>query len=189
MRERHVDAFLDQDWQHRAAQRAARWRASRTRPPQYRLLALLAGLTGWLYIAACGPLTPAPDTRESHPVVMGEEFLMAETVVARGRPVISHDQALAVAQSSAPGAQQATGVRARYVTLTLLADHGRAAGGVRARPVWLVTFSGVVYDPAGNCACAEQYRRPATAVAVDARDGSLVAVYGLNNDVAQPPSP
>ena len=166
----------------------ARWPASCTLPLQYRLLALLAGLTGWLYLAACGPLTPAPDTRESQPVVMGEDYLMAEIVGGRGRPAISREQALAVAQSSAPGAQQATGVRARYVTLTLLADRGRAVGGVRARPVWLVTFSGVVYDPAGTCACAEQYRRPATAVAVDARDGSLVAVYGLD-DVAHPPSP
>jgi hypothetical protein len=151
----------------------------RRRPlPAAPLLALL--LIGGLALAACGGTAAAPGPPQA--IVVGHDFLSAEADAAPGRPAVSRERAVAAAEAAVPNWRAASGVTARYVALTLRAEDGQVALGVQARPVWLVLFGGVTYDPESaalsGCPCAPAYERPDTVVAVDARDGAQVVMYG-----------
>jgi hypothetical protein len=145
-------------------------------------LVLAAGLLLllWASHGLARPAAPPTPPRESQTVVIGEEFLAAEVWAASGTPVVSREQAIAVAHKYVSGWPQASDTSARYAMLILHPEGGNTAASGPARRVWLVTFRGVPYDPAGTCGCAEYFRRSTTGVALDAADGELVAVYGTN---------
>src|SRR5579859_2246708 len=133
---------------------------------------LLAGL--WLWLAGCGPWRPASASSPTQIAVIDQTFLTVQETHPRGAPALSRERAIDVAQryahTNALPLDKATSVAARYVALTLRTSEGKTLEGVGARKVWLVTLSGVAYEPPGadapgSCTCAEAYRRPSTAVA------------------------
>lgn len=143
----------------------------------------------WVIALACCALLAACRTgwggrTVRQDVVVGQELATAEITDAQGAPPLPRSRALAVSERQVPTWPVATEVSARYVTLTIRDVDGAVAGDVRARPVWLVTFVGAAFLPANapqpGCPCKGYYQRSDTVVAVDARTGTPVVVYGVN---------
>ncbi len=151
-------------------------------------LLLLIGIGGSLALLTSSDTTLAVVTGTtealSQDIVIDQQLLVAQTSPAGGAPILTADQATTRARAYAPAADTATEVTARYVLLTLRDNAGKVVWGVRARPVWLVTFHGVVFAPTAaahsGCSCVQFFQRPSTAVALDATTGALVVAYGLD---------
>src|SRR5579883_522972 len=101
-----------------------------------------------LAIASCAVLAPAAPTRAPLDIVVGDQLLRAETSTAPGQPALDQSRAISLATADVPTAAAATGISARFVSLTVRDGDGAVALGIVARPVWLVTFVGATYDPA-----------------------------------------
>jgi hypothetical protein len=138
----------------------------------------------WLLLAACG-LRPAPALAANQDAIVGQEVVTAHLSPLHAATALDHDQAVRAAQQFVPDHDQATAVDARLVALTMRDQHGAIAWNMQARPVWLVLFDGVAYQPASGpdagCACSQYGDRPNTAVALDPRSGALVLTYGFTS--------
>ena len=138
--------------------------------------AVLAGCRG-------APAPPVPPETQSE-IVVGQGTYIARETVPPGRPVVPRDRAIevATAYASRAGRGAPADVSARYVALSILDAHGKSAFGVENRGVWEVVFRGLTYVPPGEaeaaCPCIRYFERPTTVVALDARSGDLVLIYG-----------
>lgn len=118
-------------------------------------------------------------------VLVDQQVLAMDLEPGDGSPEVSQRQAMTLAASYLTGSARATSVQSRYVLLTFRDADGKIAGGVQARPAWLVTFRGVGYVPGSSsasvCSCAAVYQRPSTVVTLDARTGALITLLGADN--------
>ena len=123
-----------------------------------------------------------PVERTVQSVVIAQQQMSAEFTTATVTARVSQGRALILAAKYVPDATQATLTTARFGALTLRYPSGKVAYGVQNRPVWLVIYNGIAYAPSSSadsgCSCAQFFQRPSTVVALDARNGALVVVYG-----------
>lgn len=121
--------------------------------------------------------TPAPSPEAAVVLALQRDARLVELAlgVAEAAAPVDLDQAVGRARASLP--IRPAGGEARLVLLSAR-DYESGAAVLDARPVWLVTFRGALFET-DACACEGHPTRPSTAVAVDARDGSVVASFGL----------
>jgi len=143
------------------------------------LLVLVCGTM----LAACGA---GGGLATEQDVVVGQEQAAVVLAAASDQPALPRDQAIHLAEQQAPTWPVATAVTAHYLRLTLRDLDGQVRAGMQDRPVWLVTFVGAAFLPPNapqpGCPCKGYYQRANTAVALDARTGVLVTIYGVNSD-------
>jgi hypothetical protein len=153
----------------------------------------LAGLLTAVAIALCLAVssdvgfaaTQRAATTVQRGVLVDQQVFDLELTPGTGNPPVDQARALKLAATYLPGSSRASGVESKYVLVTFRDARGAVAGGVEARPVWLVTFRGVSYSPSGSsasvCACAVVYQRPNTIATIDAETGTLVSLAGADN--------
>jgi hypothetical protein len=149
------------------------------------LIAAVLG-SGLVGCSRLGLPTAQPDqTTVQQSVLIDQQAVSMEWEPGIGSPPVDQNRALTLAASYVPGSTATTPVESRYVRLTLRDSDGKVVAGVQARPVWLVTFRGVAYLPAGSsatvCACATIYQRPSTVVSLDAQTGALITLLGADS--------
>lgn len=129
------------------------------------------------------PAQPAPGPTAGPAqvtITLGEEYLVADLAPLSGQPAVSQDAAVAAARDHVDSWRQAKAVVPRYAALSLHSTDGALTPGFDKRPVWLVTFNGAEYNPPSLCACAIQYVKASTAVAVDPANGAFVTEFGVD---------
>ena len=124
---------------------------------------------------------PAPTSGPTQlTITLGEEYLVANLAPLPGQPAVSRDAAVTAARDHVDSWQQAKAVVPQYVALSLHSTDGSLTPGFDKRPVWLVTFNGAEYNPPSLCACAIQYVKASTAVAMDPASGAFVTEFGVD---------
>ena len=133
-----------------------------------------------LLLTACLPgAPPTPVTEEATLLALAKDARVVELRTAPSSAAgIGAAQAVRRAtESLGDRAKARTDPQARLVRLSVRRDDdGQMV--VDGRPVWLVTFPGVVFETEA-CACTGLPTNPSTAVAVDAGDGAIVAAFGV----------
>jgi|GEM_PF-6657235 len=136
-------------------------------------------------VAASTKGSGVPNAVVSQTAVVGQQVVNADIRPSTGNPPISQAQAEALAAKQVSGAADALHTSAQYVEITLRSSDGKVFSRVQAHPVWLVTFEGVGYTPSrggeASCSCDNIYARSNTVVALDARTGALVTLYGTDD--------
>lgn len=147
---------------------------------------ILIALSGAFVIPASYAVDAVLPTSVAQTVLFDHSLLFATQTPAAGKPTIPREAAIALATAHIPGARETTRISAQYVRLTLRAGDGQIMNGVQARAVWLVNFTGVLYDPltavetVSLCPCELNYfRRPNTAIVIDAQSGEFLVAYGV----------
>ena len=74
-----------------------------------------------------------PANATSRPAVLDQRLVVLEEAGATGQPAIAETRATALAASYLATSSQATGVRARYATVTLRGEDGQIAWGIPSR--------------------------------------------------------
>lgn len=122
-------------------------------------------------LGSCGRV-PNGRVAETHHTLIaadGQRLEALETAIAE-RPVITEGTARARAAQAIIGAEEATDIQSRFVSLTLATDHV-------VRRVWLVTYLGVPFEPDG-CTCHDNHATANTIVAIDGQTGEVVLIFG-----------
>jgi hypothetical protein len=142
-----------------------------------RVAALGALLGASLWLAACA----APPGGQAPTLALRSDGRLVQLALEPGPSAlpdgaIGRERAVATAATQLGVAPDDRSSEARLVHLSVrVADDGTPVLGRRL--IWLVQFRGLEF--VGTlCNCA---RRPATAVAVDALDGSTLASYGVDD--------
>jgi hypothetical protein len=134
----------------------------------------------WALLAGCADQARPPAVTNQDAIV-GQEVVTAQFMPVTVAGALAQQQAVQKARGFTSGANVGA-VTASLVALTVRDTHGQIAWNLQARPVWLVLFSGVSYQPTtaadAGCACSQYDNRPNTAVALDPASGAMVLTYG-----------
>ena len=141
--------------------------------------------TGWVLIliviaviAGCALPAPFAGAATETETIATDNGLFTATYAAPGsnvRAALTREEAISRAAGIISGTEQASGVRAREVLLTLESATGQMT--TQGRHTWLVTYEGRRFELSEGCSCYQQTYANTTVV-LDAQTGQTLLVFG-----------